>query len=62
MEDGMARRSGERNPVRPVAVWIDATGGVGVADGIVVSGVCPCFSTGVWGGVGGGCLGCVHGS
>lgn len=48
----------------PVAVWIDTTGGVGVGEGIVVSGLCPCFSTGVWGGVGGGgggCFGCVHG-
>lgn len=48
--------------MRLVAVWIDATGGVGDADGIVVSGACPYFSTRVWRGVGGGCLRYVHGS
>lgn len=63
MEDGMVfvHRRGEGNPVRPVAVWIDTTGGVGVGEGVVVSGLCPCFSTGEWGGVGGGFPGCVHG-
>lgn len=53
--------SGEGNRVRPVAVCTDTRGGVGVGEGIVVSGLCPCFSTCVWGGVGGaGYFGCVH--
>ncbi len=46
-----------------VAVWIDTRGGVGAGEGIVVSGLCPCFSTGVRSGIGGGggCCSCVHG-
>lgn len=48
--------------MHPVAEWIDATGGIGDADRIVVSGACPRFSIGVWGSVGGGCLRYVHGS
>lgn len=46
----------------PVAVWIDTRGDVVVGKGIEVSGLCPCFSTGVWGGVGGGgSFACVNG-
>lgn len=45
----------------PVAVWVDTRGGVAVAEGIVVSGLWPCYGPGVWGGIGGGCFGCLHG-
>lgn len=40
----------------PMSVWIDTSGGVW-RQGIVSSGPCPSFSTGVWGGVRG-CGGC----
>lgn len=53
--------SGEGNPVRPLAVRVNTRGGAGVGEGITVSRLCPCFSAGVWGGVGGGFFGCVYG-
>lgn len=43
-----------------MAVGIDTMGGRGAGEGVVVSGLCQCFGTGVWVAVGGGCLGCVH--
>lgn len=45
----------------PRSVWIDTWAAVGVEQ--VASGLCPCFSTGVWGQVGswGGCTGYAHG-
>lgn len=45
----------------PAVVWINKRGGVTIGEGIVMSGLSPCFSTGVWGRIGSGCFGCVHG-
>lgn len=45
--DCVVHGSGKGNPVCPGPVWIDTRGGVGVGEGIVVIGLCPCFSTGV---------------
>lgn len=53
-------KSGEGDPGGHMAVGIDTMGGRGAGEGVVVSGLCQCFGTGVLVGVGGGCLGCVH--
>lgn len=62
MEDGtvFVHRSGKEKPLRPLAVWADMVGCVGAGEGMMPSGLCP-RGTGVRGGVGGGCTGCVHG-